>query len=330
MITGGWALALRDTGNFTAARKRHLDAAQAETQAGGPSIAVIGSELEALRTDIIQGQVDNALPQVQQRLAQVEAWWQRCRAGAHVPEAPDIEQLARVYICALDIANEAHRAKNDWSAALRRTESMLEVLRALGRAAEEIARHRMNRAVELGRLQLFPEAQAELEDCLAVFRNDPLMRSKVLSSLASLFNQQGDYAQAIAQERRALALHEQFPDPVARAISQNNLGDYLRSHQTSVDLAEAPKRDLAALSYNLVAEVGVGLQISINNYGAEFQRAHATGTELIVPRVAQLLADPAFEPLAQWLRERQVDVDELQSAVDQFLEKAKQIVLTRE
>jgi hypothetical protein len=55
-----------------------------------------------------------------------------------------------------------------------------------------------------------------------------------------------------------------------------------------------------------------------------FCRAHATGDVLAVPRVANLLADPAFAPLEQWLRQRQADMAELQAAADYFLDQARQ------
>ncbi|HWX43345.1 MAG TPA: hypothetical protein VN345_19540, partial [Blastocatellia bacterium] len=57
------------------------------------------------------------------------------------------------------------------------------------------------------------------------------------------------------------------------------------------------------------------------------RRAQSAGTTLTVPRVAELLADPAFRPLADWLRQRQVDLDELQGVVDQFLDQARQAAL---
>ena len=48
---------------------------------------------------------------------------------------------------------------------------------------------------------------------------------------------------------------------------------------------------------------------------------------LTVPRVAELLADPAFHPLKEWFSQRQVDIGQLQSAVDQFLEQARQAAI---
>lgn len=326
-ITGNWANALGDVGNLDAARQRLLESAVAKKKAGRPAVTIIVSELEALRIDIRQGQVTQALPQVETRLAQLEAWWQQHRCGQSVPEAPDPEYLARAYISALDIAVAAHFARKDWQAALPRIEAILEVKRTLQRPAEDIAIDRMNRANVLNKLGRFGEAQAELEACLQVFEHNPANRATVFSSLADLFYQQGDGAQAIIQQRRALALRETLPDPEGRAISHNNLAVYLGRNGTPPALAEAPRHQLAALIYRLVAELGQHLQTSLRNYILGFRNAHAAGTELSVPRVAELLADTAFHPLAAWLRGQQIDMEALQAEVDRFLATAKQAAL---
>ncbi|MDX2111871.1 MAG: CHAT domain-containing protein [Verrucomicrobiota bacterium] len=325
VITGNWANAIGDVGNLEAARMRRLEEAAASKKAGSPTIDVIGSELEVLRIDIQQGQVAAALPEVEARLTQVEAWWQQHRSGQPVPEAPDAVFLARTLISALDIAKDVHRAQEDWHSALRRLEAVLEIKRALERPAEAIGDTRFNRAnvlVEMpGRLG---EARDELEACLSLFQNDPAKISKVLSSLADLFDKQGDLAQAITQERRALAMHEQSPDPSDRASSHNNLANYLDRSGTPSALSESPRHILAALLYRLVAGLRQHLLTSQHNYAIRFRRAHATGTVLDVPRVSALLADPAFAPLAQWLHQRQVPLDQLQDEVDQFLDHARQ------
>ena len=44
--------------------------------------------------------------------------------------------------------------------------------------------------------------------------------------------------------------------------------------------------------------------------------------------LADLLADPAFRPLSDWLRLRHVDVAEVQAAVDQVLEQVRPEALT--
>ena len=326
-ITGNWANALRDVGDLDAMRQRQLESAEASKKAGSPAIEIIGRELEALRIEIMQGQSAQALPQVEARLAKVESWWRQCRAGQRVPEAPNPVFLARALIGALDIATEAHFASKDWESALRHIDESLEVKRALERPAEDIAVDRMNRAIVLKNLGRFGEAQAELEACLQVFQHDPVKRAKVFISFANLFDEQGDVVQAIRQGRRALALCEQLPDPLDRAISHNNLANHLERSGVPSSLVESPRHQLAALIYCLVAELVQSLQLSLRNYVFRFRCAHDAGTPLVVPRVAELLVDAAFRPLDDWLRQRQVDVDEVQAAVDQFLEMARQAAL---
>ncbi len=217
-ITGNWATALREVGDLDASRQRHRDHAEAERNAGRPAINVISSQLEPLRVNIMQGKAAEALTQVEVRLAKVEAWWQQHRSGQAVPEAPEPEFLARVFISGLDIATHAHVANEDWEPALRRIDASLTVQRALERSAEDIAIIRMNRANVLGRLGRHGEAQAELEACLSVFQSDPARRARALSSLANVFADRGDVPQAINQERRALALRNELPDPQDRAL----------------------------------------------------------------------------------------------------------------
>jgi tetratricopeptide (TPR) repeat protein len=329
-ITGNWANALGDVGELDAARQQYSESAEAKRTAGRPEGEVIGSELEALRIDIMQGRVTEALPQIEARLAQVEAWWQQHRAGQPVPQAPDAEDLARAFISALDIAKDAYRAQKDWAAALGKTEAILAVKQALQRPAEDIAQTRMNRAVYLGQLRRFGEAQAELEACLAIFQQNPVVKARVLSSLASLFDDQGDLPQAIAQARRALALCEQLPGPGDRAISHNNLAIYLDRSGSPTALAAASRHQLAALVYPLVAGLGQTLQTSLGNYAIDFRRAQAAVTSLAVPTLADLLTDPAFHPLATWLTQRQVDPASLQAAIDDFLAQAQQAALSQD
>ena len=323
-ISGNWANALGDVGDLDGARQRQIEQAEAHKRAGRPAVHVIGSELEALRIDIRQGQVATALPEVERRLAQVQGWWQRHRAGQSVPEAPDAEPLARALISALDIARQADYAQEDWASALVRLDATLEVQHTLQRPAEDLGVTRMNRANVLKNLGRLGEAKAELEACLALFENDPARRARTLGSLANLFNRQGDRAQAITQVRRALALREQLPDPADRAISHNNLALWLDGSDTRSAPAESARHQLAALAYRLVAGLGQHLQTSLRGYTIVFHRARAADTEPAIPLLAELLADPAFAPLAQWLRQRQVDLARLQAAIDQSLAQARQ------
>ncbi len=324
VIVSNWAAALLGVGQLDAARQRLVDSAEAARRAGRPEVNVVGSELEALRIDTMQGKAEKALPEVEQRLARMEGWWRRHRAGKQVAEAPDPEVLARAYISALDIAGQAHLALEDWDAALLRVEAVLEAEHVLNRPAEDIAATRMNRADLLAKLDRRAEARTEMEACLGIFQHSPANHSKVLSSLASLAAAEGDVAQAISLERRSLAQREKLPDPRDRAQSHGNLANHLDRRSTPTDRAEPARHMLAALVYFLVAGMRQYLQTSLRNYAVDFRRASGAGTEPDIPSVAELLADPAFDSVKTWLAQRQVDLGELQTAVDQFLAMARQ------
>jgi Tetratricopeptide repeat len=174
---------------------------------------------------------------------------------------------------------------------------------------------------ELGR---FDDARTEFEACLQIFQNDLERSARVRGSLAILLHYQGDVRGAITQERRSLALREQLPDPGDRATSHHNLAMHLARSSTPSDVDEAPRHQLAALVYLLVTGMGQDLQSSLRNYAIDFRRAEAASTQPTIPRLAELLADPAFRPLDDWFRQRGVSVDEVQATVDHFLEQARQ------
>lgn len=329
-----WAIALVSIGKLKEARTLLVECAEASRKAAKPEIYAISSELESLRIDIMADHSDTALLQIEQYLAQIDAWWRQHGGGRTVPEAPDKEFLARAFISALDIAGQVDYAREDWKSALSRIETTLEIERALERPADAIAATRVNRAIVLmntpGRLD---EAKAELEACLVVFKDSPGRRATVLSALASLFFKRGsgkpeDLDQAITLDRRALALREELPHPIDRAISHNNLASRLKRRDSAVDLIESMNHKLAALIYRIVVGHGQDLQTSFHNYTIDFRRAQSTGTDFTPPRVADLLADPAFAALERWLRQQQVSPDALQADVDDFLEQARQAALS--
>ena len=237
-------------------------------------------------------------------------------------EAPDQEALARVMISALDIARQACFARKDWAATLERTDAILKFKREIKRPARDIALDQMNHANVLMRLNRWPEAKVELEECLQIFYNNPNIKQVVLRSLADLFDGQGDARAAVEQERRALAICEELPNPRDRAISHGNLSIYLA--KCGDDFAEAARHRLARLVYEFASGLAEDLKSSFDNDVIFFRRALAAAAEPSIPRVVNLLADPAFHKLAAWLHEHQVDPQELQAAVDQFLVKARQ------
>src|SRR5262249_44095795 len=159
---------LGDVSELDTARQRHLESAEAKKAAGRPPIDIIAGELEALGIDIMQGRVEKVSSEGQGRVEQIREWWEQHRFGKRVPVAAGEEMLVRALLGALDIANDADRARQDWESALQHTDAMLELKRALGGPEEDIARNRMNRAVELMRLGRFSEARMELEACLEI------------------------------------------------------------------------------------------------------------------------------------------------------------------
>ena len=326
-ILGSWGAALFQNGNLDGARRRNLQGAAAQRKAGNSEIQILGSELELLRIDILQGRASQVVPEVESLLARIESWWQRHRAGQPVSEARDPEILARALIGTLDIAREAYFALEDWEAALRCIDAILEVEHAVKRSTEDIACTRLNRASVLARLNHFVEAKDELEACLEIFRDDLARGATTLGSLANLFASQGDIPQAIEQGRRALAFRSQLLDPRDRAISHHNLANFLEMRDQPADRAESSLHMLAALAYRLVASLDQDLQMSRMNYAVRFRRAHEERVELDVPRVAKLLADHEFRPLEIWLSGWEVDLKDLQVNMDQFLEAARQAVL---
>jgi len=322
-ISGNWANALMACGQLDAARQKQLESARLLERAGRSAVDVLGSELEALRIDVMQGRAAGALPEIDSRLARIRAWWERTRRGESLPEAPDAEFLGRAFISALDIGWNAHFALEHWEPALERIGESIAAKRARGASEHEIARGRYNRCGPLLSLGRLDEAQRELEQCLEVFQTagDTANRSKTLSALADLFNRKGDLQQAIGLERGALALCNTLPDPVDRGMSHHNLCNYLERAGLAT---HAAVHELAALVYWLVIGHGQHLQMWAQNHVIGLRRARASGGEHRLPGVAQLVARPDFDALNGWLADAGLDPAQLQAPIDAFLAQCRQ------
>ena len=92
-------------------------------------------------------------------------------------------------------------------------------------------------------------------------------------------------------------------------------------------MAESHRHRLAALVYHLAAGSSEPLHLALAGYAARFRRAEAAGEPLAVPRLTELLDDPTFAPLDDWLRERAADVADMQTIADFYLEQARRIGL---
>jgi hypothetical protein len=224
-----WAVALRDLGRLGDAKFTYLRSAEAKTRTGSPRVAVLGSELEALRVDVMQGGAEQALPEIESRLQEVRGWRGRHQAGEPVPEAPDTVPLARTLIAALDIAGEANMALERWEAYLHLLIEIEATQREFGEGEHVLAGTRFNRYLPLLRLGSLDEAQQVLESCLAIFRGvgDLPEEARTLSALAALWGSREDCELAASLERNALAARSRLSDLGDRSISHNNLANYL-------------------------------------------------------------------------------------------------------
>lgn len=327
-ITYNWALALRHSGDLNAALQLLIESTEAERNARSPAVRIIGTELEVLRTRIMQGYFEEAFSsQLKIWITQLRTWWRQSCCGQPVQEAPDQNELADIYMPALDIAFSQYFQQQDWTNALSYIEEIINVERYRGLSKINIARDQINHAKVLIKLRRLGDAKIELEECLHVFQHDPLRSALILIGLAELFYEQGDVPQAIKLVRRALVDVNKIDDPAYRAEIHGRLARYLEHQGASTDTAEAPLHQLAALIYRVHAGLGDDIKGSKVYYISAFRRAHAVGVEVIVPRVSELLANPQFYSLANWLSGQQVDFEDLQSQVDKYLEGLKQTAL---
>jgi tetratricopeptide (TPR) repeat protein len=328
-ICQNWAVALVNVGRLDDAKATYLRSAEAKARAGSPRVDALGSEIEALRIDVMQGGAEQALPEIESRLQEVRAWWRRHRAGEPVPEAPVPAFLARALIGGLNVAGQANLALERWEACLGALTEIEEAQRAMGEGEHELARTRFNRYSSLLHLGRIEEAQPVLESCLAIFRGagDLPNESKALSALADLWARQGDPEQATGLERQALAVCNRLSDLADRSISHGNLAHYL---DRLGEAEEAARHRLAAIVYDLVMGHGQLLATELRNLAIYMHSAAASGERYGLPRLAELLARSEFEPLRRTLTGWNVGLDELQAAIDEIVERVRsQIETTR-
>ncbi len=75
-ICHNWAYSLRILGQLPEARETFQRSAEIGRKIGNAEVNIIGNELEVLRIDIILGEVETALPIIEQHVAKIRDWWQ--------------------------------------------------------------------------------------------------------------------------------------------------------------------------------------------------------------------------------------------------------------
>jgi len=321
-VCANWANALREVGQLDASKATQLRSAEAFRKAGRPRVTVVGSELEALRIDVMQGHAAKALPDIEARLKEVRSWWKAHAEGQPVPEAPDRESSERTLVSGLGIARRANLALERWQGCLDLLDEVEEIENVMGESEHEQARTRFNKYFPLLSLGRLDEAQRVLESCLTEFRKagDVTGESKALSALADFWSHRGDFRQAADLQRNALAVQNRLPDPEDRANSHNNLANYLEG----LGQPDASAHRLAAFVYLLVTGQRELISAMLRNLAIAKRRAAAAGITYDLPRLAETLARPAFESLRCFLPQESSQLESLQAAIDQLEAQATQ------
>jgi tetratricopeptide (TPR) repeat protein len=328
-ICQNWANALGNVGQLDRAREVYRQSADAQRQAGSPQMSIVGSELGALHIDVMQDRAGEALPQIEERLEAVRGWWRRHRAGEEVPEAPEPVFLGRVMVGALDIARQANRVLERWQSCLDLLAETEETKRAQGASQHELARTRFNRSDPLRRLGQLAEAKQVVEVCLEVFREvDSLPeQASALGALAVIWDALGDLNQAVALERRVLAVSQRLPDPLDRARSHHNLAYYL---DRVGEHDEARWHLFAALVYRLVTNNTESLRGTLHYLSILIRWAAASGARYELPRLADILSRPEFQALGNFLIQFGVNSDDLQANIDAGIQELERSVQQRD
>jgi tetratricopeptide (TPR) repeat protein len=295
-----------------------LRSAEAGQRADRPEVEVVGHELEALRIDVMQGDAEKALPGIDARLARIRGWW-RSETGGSVAEAQGRTVLGRVLASGLDIAWTANFGLERWQAGLDLLDEQESVQRALGENELDLARTRFNQCGPLLRLGHLDQAQRALEGCLDIFRGAGAVadEAKCLGALADLWDERGDIGEAIALQRRALAVSNTLPNPGDRAISHGNLETYLAKAGRAT---EAARQHCAGLAYAIY--MGRRGQAQFHNLRIRARHALAVDRRYTLPRLPILLADEEFAVLRQFLDDHQVDRTALQAELDRLVDQA--------
>lgn len=324
-IVGNCAGALLSEGYLEEARQKYIQLAEIITKHKHDEISLVGAEIEVLRISILQSKAKQVLPNIEDKLGKIEAWYKRSLSGEILPETQDQENLLRVLISCLDTAKEAYSALSQWLKALACVERIIQIEKDANRSETEIGLDRLNRAVILNNLDRRDEALKELETLINIFEatEDDLARGKALSSIASIYMALGDFRHAVNLECRALNLLNKFPDPKARAVSHGNLAISLNHLNDQIHTEKSRYHQLAAATYQLCSGLEIDFQTSLGNYATSFHRARTAHQTPFVPTFAELLARPDFTALRDWLDQRGVDRDAMQAQIDQFLQIAR-------
>lgn len=317
-ICQNWAIALRNAGELAQASETFMRSAEVKRKAGSPAVNIIAAELEVYRIALAQDDIEQALPEIKQRLNQLRGWWQQSQQGQTLAEAPDKEFLQRVLIGALDIDRSAYQHFENWQGCLDLIQESVDLQKARGDSEHQQARTLFNSYGPLLRLERFDQAQAVLEKCLEVDKkmDDLAGQASELSALANIWNERGHHLQAIALERQALTLHERLDDPQDRVTSHGNLANYLAK---AGDYPACAAHRLAEIIYCFVTGHRQDLKRALSNHAIHTKQAAEAGADYRLPLLQDLVRQPEFAALRDFIQASGQSIEALQAAVDELL-----------
>lgn len=324
VVYDNWANILRKLHRLDEALGLLLDSQAAKKKAlkfGGAITGwnLIASELEICRIEILQGKASEVVPFYDKMLGQIATEWQKQRKRRWVNVPGVMETSSNVYVDALDVAVLLNIKRGEWQTALMHAETLIATQRELGRTRQEITCNRLNRAIILLEMNKFAEAQQELEYCLQSFESGSAEHICVLNEFSLLFDRVGDIDQSITMVRKALAMAQHLPGPIARAISHGNLSNRLRHRNNDTDVAEADLHQLAALVYFFGFNAHVYLKEALNRYEKDLQIDASSGRIPTAPDTEALLVNPEFLPLAIWVKKSNVSISRLRDKLIQLI-----------
>jgi len=313
-----WAVALFMSGELALAAETYMQAAEVKRKAGSSAVSIISSELEVYRIALYQDSSEQVLPEIDQRLHLLRGWWQQTQQGQRPAEAPDQEFLQRILISALNTACFTHQHLENWQTCLGLIQEAVDVQQARGNSDHEQARMLLNSYYPLLRLERFDQAQTLLERCLRVFKqaNDLTAQAKTLSALATLWGERGNHLQAIAIERQALALFEYLDAPQDRETSHGNLATHLAK---TGDYPGCAAHRLSNIIYCLVTGHWQELKRALSNHPIVIKLAAEAGASYRLPLLQDLVRQPEFAVLRDFIQARGKSIEALQAAVDELL-----------
>lgn len=308
--------ALLELGNLSEAKKMYLNSAKVERESNDPIIYSMGSEIAALRVDVIRGNTSLASLQLQPMLEQLRAWWKKGNCKDEDTQYDNSEVLSATLITAIDIAKLINESLRLWRNCLALVREVTAIYKIRGDSQHTIATNQFNQHNYLLHLGRLDDVRDLLLQCEQIFKqeDDLYMLAKTLSALGATWYQNNDTQQAIALQHRALTLLETIPSPEDCSSGHQMLaGYYFEINQQNI----ASQHLLAELIYDTAMQNHQHLNNTLENVdiifkGIDLQHIFNTCFSVVFNSID-------FLALQLFLKESEVDPKKIKKDVEAIL-----------